>query len=64
MIEDGVSGLLIPTGSEEGLFMAVKKLLNDPKLAWQIGKEGEKVKEKASPDAIYQEWKKFVEELT
>ncbi len=44
--------------------MAVKKLLNDPKLAWQIGKEGEKVKEKASPDAIYQEWKKFVEELT
>ncbi len=64
VIEDGVSGLLIPTGSEEGLFMAVKKLLNDPKLAWQIGKEGEKVKEKASPDAIYQEWKKFVEELT
>ncbi len=63
LIEDGISGILVPVGDARRLSEAIKKLLMNPGLAEQMGKNGEKVKEKVSPDGIYREWKDFVEEL-
>lgn len=39
-IVDGVTGLLVPPRSTEAVFLAMKRLLDDPDLAARLGKAG------------------------
>lgn len=63
LIDDGVSGLLVPVGDEEKLAEAMDALLSDREKAEQFGREAGKVVEKVNPGKIYQEWKEYVDEL-
>jgi len=63
LIEDGISGLLVPAGNEEKLAEAIESLLSDRERAEKLGREAKKVVEKVNPNKIYQEWKEYVDEL-
>lgn len=63
LIEDGVSGLLVPVGDEKELASAIMRVLRDPELWERLSRNGMEVKKKVSPDKIYGEWKAFVEEI-
>ncbi len=63
LIEDGISGCLVPVGDKDRLADAMLMLLTDFKLAEEMGQNGTKIIEKVSPDGIYRKWKEFAEEL-
>jgi glycosyltransferase involved in cell wall biosynthesis len=53
IITDGVNGLLVPTGNEEALAMAMLKLLKDPEMRYRFLEAGrEKVRDFALPKII------------
>ena len=63
LIEDGVSGLLVPVGDENRLAEAMARLLGERELARSMAENAAKVAEKVSPLRIYKEWKEYVETL-
>lgn len=63
LIEDGVSGLLVPVGDENALADAMEKLLSNRELAENMGQEAMQVAEKISPFKVYGQWKQYVEDL-
>lgn len=63
LIEDGISGLLVPVGDEKKLATAMAKLLEDEILADTLGKNATNLVEKVSPQKVYEEWKKYVNDL-
>lgn len=63
LIEEGVSGLLVPTGNAEALANAMETLLADTERAERMGREAGKIVAKVNPSKIYGEWKAYVEEL-
>lgn len=63
LIEDGVSGFLVPTGDDERLAEVMSRVLADKKLAQKLAGNAGKLAEKAAPLKIYGEWKDYVEEL-
>lgn len=63
LIEDGVSGLLVPVGDEDRLAEAMARLLGERELAQSMAENAAKVAEKVSPLRIYKEWKEYVETL-
>lgn len=63
LIEDGVSGLLVPVGDEKELALAAIRVLKDPELWERLSRNGMKIRKQVSPDRIYKEWKEFAEKL-
>lgn len=63
LIEDGVSGLLVPVGDEDRLAETMARLLGERELARSMAENAAKVAEKVSPLRIYKEWKEYVEIL-
>lgn len=64
LIEEGVSGFLVPIGDDEKLAKAMERVLSDKELAGRLSENAGKLSEKAKPQRIYEEWKNYVEELT
>ena len=57
IVEDGVSGLLVPPGDPEALAAALRRLRDDPALARQLGEAGRRrLREQFSWPAIVQRW--------
>lgn len=63
LIEEGISGLLVPAGDEEALAAAMEELLLNTEKAEQMGKNAGNIVAKVNPSKIYSEWKAYVEEL-
>lgn len=63
VMQDGVSGLLVPIMDEQALADAMCKLLEDRKLAERLGKEAAKIREIANGDAVFQQWQSYIEEV-
>lgn len=63
LIKSGISGYLIPVGGEDELADAMRKILLNPDLADGLGKNAKHIAEKVSPHKIYEQWKKYVDEL-
>lgn len=63
LIENGISGCLVPVGDDKELASAMKKLLENPELADQMGRAGARLRDRVSPEKIYEEWKEFVNKL-
>lgn len=61
LIEDGVNGLLIPVGDAKALAEAMRRVLSDKVYAEGLGREASKIKERASSDVIYRQWKDYIE---
>ncbi|SHI03535.1 Glycosyltransferase involved in cell wall bisynthesis [Butyrivibrio fibrisolvens DSM 3071] len=61
VMEDGVSGLLIPIKDEDALVDGLNKLIEDPELCERLGSEASKIKERANADAVFEQWKDYIE---
>jgi glycosyltransferase involved in cell wall biosynthesis len=57
IVEDGVSGLLVPPGDADALAAAVRRLRDDPALARRLGEAGRRrLREQFSWEAIVRRW--------
>ncbi len=57
IVEDGVSGLLVPPGDADALAAAVRRVRDDPALARRLGEAGRRrLREQFSWQAIVQRW--------
>ena len=57
IVEDGVSGLLVPPGDADALAAAVRRVRDDPALARRLGEAGRRrLRERFSWRAIVQRW--------
>lgn len=63
LIEDGVSGYLVPVGDAKALAEKMEQVLANRKLAEMLGSHAGIIREKVKPKAIYLEWKRYVDEL-
>lgn len=58
-----VNGLLIPIKDEQALVDGMNRLIEDPELAKRLGAEARKIADKANGDAVYEQWRDYIEEL-
>ena len=63
LVENGVSGLLIPVGDERRLATAMEQILMDHELAMSMGRKATEIAEKISPKKVYLKWKDYVEQI-
>lgn len=63
LIEDGISGLLVPVGDEKGLAQAMERVLMDESLAETMAENAGRTADKVNPLTVYEEWKEYVEAL-
>ena len=63
LIDDGVNGLLVPTGNEQALADAMRRVLADPEMAAELGKNAAKLKETLAPHKIYGKWEAFFQQI-
>ncbi len=63
VIEDGKNGFLIPVGDEDALADRICRLIEDKELANSFGEEARKIKEIASVDAIFRQWKDYLDSI-
>lgn len=64
LIEEGVSGFLVPVGDDKRLAEAMERVLSDKELAGRLSANAERLSEKVRPLKIYEEWRDYAEELT
>ena len=63
LIEHGKNGLLVPVNDEETLIKAMERLLGNPVFAEELGNAAKTMAEEFRPDAVFEQWKKFVENI-
>ncbi len=63
LIQDGVNGLLVPVGDEDAMAAALTRLIEDPALRVRLGREARRIRDIASTDKIYEEWKDYLEQV-
>ena len=52
MIEDGVNGLLVPIRDANALYLAMKKIIENPGLAEELSKNAVKIRDRLEPEKI------------
>lgn len=58
-----VDGLLIPIKDVEALENGINRLIEDPEFAERLGAEARKIADKANGQAVYEQWRDYIEEL-
>ena len=61
IIEDGVTGRLIPYNDDEAMADAICELIDDQEKRQEMGKEALKASQKYQPDNIMSKWKELIE---
>lgn len=61
LIVDGKNGLLVGERSPEALAAALRRLMDDPQLAWRLGAEGSRMMEAYAPERILPEWECLIQ---
>lgn len=56
VIRDGENGLLTPVGDSHALYLAMKKIVENPALANKLAENSEKIREEQSVNKIIKEW--------
>lgn len=63
LVEDGVSGLVIPAGDQAALERAMDRLLGDSVYADRLGREAARIQERLAPERVNPLWKAYFEEI-
>lgn len=58
-----VDGLLIPIKDQKAVENGINRLIEDPELAERLGTEARKIADKANGQAVFEQWKDYIEEL-
>lgn len=64
MITDGENGLLVPMNDPEGLYLAMKRFIEEPDLSEKCSINAEKKKEELSLPVIADKWLEYIESVT
>ena len=64
VIRDGENGFLIPVGDEDALTDRMNRLIEDKELTKRFSENARKIEDVASMEAIYKQWKDYLEEVT
>ena len=56
-------GLLIPIMDQKALEEGINRLIEDPVLAERLGTEARKIADKANGNAVFEQWRDYIEEL-
>lgn len=60
VIKDGENGLLTPVGDSHALYLAMKKIAENPKLANKLSQNSVKIREEQSVDKIIKKWMELI----
>lgn len=60
---DGVDGLLVPIKDQKAMEDGINRLIEDRELAGRLGREAKKIVLRANADAVYVQWRDYIEEL-
>ncbi len=60
VIKDGENGTLSPVGDSHALYLAMKKVIENPDLAQKISKNAVKIREDQSAEKITEEWMELI----
>ena len=63
VMEDGVNGLLIPIKDPKALEEGINRLIENPRLGEQLGRNARKIGEIANGAAIFRQWRDYIEEV-
>lgn len=58
-----VDGLLIPIKDQKALEDGINRLIEDRSFAEKLGREARKIADKANGEAVYEQWRDYIEEL-
>ena len=58
-----VDGLLIPIKNQKAMEEGINRLIEDPSLAERLGRNARKIAEKANDEAVYEQWRDYIEEV-
>jgi glycosyltransferase involved in cell wall biosynthesis len=64
VIRDGENGFLIPVGDEDALADRICRLIEDKELSARMGRRAKEIEQVASLDAIYVQWKEYLDKVT
>ena len=64
VIRDGENGFLIPVGDEDALADRICRLIEDKELSARMGRKAKEIEQVASIDAIYVQWKEYLDKVT
>ena len=60
VIKDGYNGLLTPVGDSHALYLAMKKIAENPNLAAKLSQNSVKIREEQSVDKIIKKWMELI----
>lgn len=60
VIKDGENGLLTPVGDSHALYLAMKKIAENPELAAKLSQNSVKIREEQSVDKIIKKWMELI----
>ncbi len=60
VIKDGENGLLTPVGNSHALYLAMKKVAENPELATKLSQNSVKIREEQSVDKIIEKWMELI----
>lgn len=63
IMTDKVDGLLIPIKDQKALEDGINYLIENPEIAEKYGKNARKIAERANGEAIFEQWREYIEEL-
>lgn len=63
LIDNEVSGILVPVGDVQAMANAMEYILADPTRAESMGEQARKLKDKVEPSRISEEWLAYIEEI-
>lgn len=63
LIQDGINGILIRVGDESGMEQAINRLIENPELREQMGRNARKIRDIAGTDVICEQWKEYMEQV-
>lgn len=58
-----VDGLLIPIKNQKAMEEGINRLIEDPELAERLGRNARKIAERANDEAIYGQWRDYIDEV-
>lgn len=60
VIKDGENGLLTPVGDSHALYLAMKKIVENPELANRLSENATKIRDEQSVDKIIKKWMELI----
>ena len=62
IVSDGENALVIPTGDEEALAAAIRRIMTDPVLAAHLSEQARGLRERYDPERVTEEWERLLKQ--